>query len=72
MIKIQHAFGYSTVYAHMRKLRVKKGERVARGDRIGDMGSSGRSTGTHLHYEIRVGGKPVNPVKYIEAARNVL
>lgn len=72
MIKIQHDFGYSTLYAHLLKIRVKKGERVARGDRIGDMGNSGRSTGTHLHYEIRVGGKPVNPVKYIEAARNVL
>ncbi len=71
MVKIRHGFGYSTLYAHMRKLRVKKGDRVARGDRIGDMGSSGRSTGTHLHYEIRVGGKPVNPIKYIEAARNV-
>lgn len=72
MVEIDHGFGYSTLYAHMRKLRVKKGDRVARGDRIGDMGNSGRSTGTHLHYEIRVGGKPVNPVKYIEAARNVL
>jgi murein DD-endopeptidase MepM/ murein hydrolase activator NlpD len=72
MVEIDHGFGYTTLYAHMRKLRVRKGQRVARGDRIGDMGSSGRSTGTHLHYEIRVGGRPVNPVKYIEAARNVL
>ncbi|MGG7566604.1 DUF5930 domain-containing protein [Rhodovulum sp. DZ06] len=72
VVKIRHAFGYETVYAHMNKLRVNKGERVAQGDRIGDMGNTGRSTGVHLHYEVRVGGKPVNPLKYIEAARNVL
>jgi len=50
---------------------VNVGDRVSRGDRIGDMGNSGRSTGTHLHYEVRVGGKPVNPMTYIKAARNV-
>jgi len=72
VIKIRHAFGYETVYAHLNKIRVKVGDRVERGDRIGDMGNTGRSTGTHLHYEIRIGGKPVNPAKYIEAARNVL
>lgn len=72
VVKIRHAFGYETVYAHMNKLHVGKGERVAQGDRIGDMGNTGRSTGVHLHYEVRVGGKPVNPIKYIEAARNVL
>ncbi|MEX2519404.1 MAG: M23 family metallopeptidase, partial [Paracoccaceae bacterium] len=48
------------------------GDLIERGDRIGDMGSTGRSTGTHLHYEVRIDGKPVNPAKYIEAARNVL
>lgn len=72
VIKIRHAFGFETVYAHLNKTRVKVGERVAQGDRIADMGSTGRSTGVHLHYEVRVGGKPVNPLKYIEAARNVL
>ena len=72
VIKIRHAFGFETVYAHLNKIRVKKGQRVAQGDRIGDMGNTGRSTGVHLHYEVRVGGKPVNPIKYIEAARNVL
>ncbi|MEM7544412.1 MAG: DUF5930 domain-containing protein [Pseudomonadota bacterium] len=72
VVKIRHAFGYETVYAHLHKIRVKVGEVVERGDRIGDMGNTGRSTGTHLHYEIRIGGKPVNPATYIEAARNVL
>lgn len=72
VIEIRHAFGYETVYAHLSKRRVKVGDRVERGDRIGDMGNTGRSTGTHLHYEIRANGRPVNPAKYIEAARHVL
>lgn len=72
VVKIRHAFGFETVYAHLDKTRVQVGERVARGDRIGDMGHTGRVTGTHLHYEIRMNGKPVNPMRYIEAARNVL
>lgn len=71
LIKIQHEFGIETRYAHLAKIRVKVGQRVSRGDRIGDMGNSGRSTGTHLHYEVRVGGKPINPMTYIKAARNV-
>ncbi len=71
LVKIQHALGFETRYGHMSKINVKKGQRVSRGDRIGDMGSTGRSTGPHVHYEIRVGGKPVNPMTYIKAARNV-
>ena len=70
-IRIQHAFGIETRYAHLSKIRVKVGQKVSRGDHIGDMGSSGRSTGVHLHYEIRVGGKAVNPMIYIKAARDV-
>lgn len=71
LIKIQHEFGIETRYAHLAKIRVKVGQRVSRGQRIGDMGNSGRSTGTHLHYEVRVGGKAVNPMIYIKAANNV-
>ena len=71
LVKIQHAFGIETRYAHMSKLHVSEGQRVSRGDRIGDMGNTGRSTGTHLHYEVRVGGKAVNPMTYIKAARDV-
>ena len=71
LIKIQHEFGIETRYAHLAKIRVKKGQRVSRGERIGDMGNSGRSTGTHLHYEVRENGKPVNPMTYIKAARDV-
>ncbi len=71
MVTIQHEFGIETRYAHLSRLHVKKGQRVSRGQRIGDMGSTGRSTGTHLHYEVRVGGKAVNPMIYIKAARDV-
>lgn len=72
MIKIQHEFGIETRYAHLSAIRVQKGQRVSRGDQIGDMGNSGNSTGSHLHYEIRVGGRAVNPMTYIKAAQNVL
>lgn len=71
LIKIQHEFGIETRYAHLSKIRVKVGQRVSRGQRIGDMGNTGRSTGTHLHYEVRVGGQPVNPMIYIKAANDV-
>lgn len=70
-IKIRHDFGIETSYAHLSQIRVKVGQKVSRGERIGDMGNSGRSTGTHLHYEVRIGGKPVNPMTFIKAARNV-
>jgi murein DD-endopeptidase MepM/ murein hydrolase activator NlpD len=71
LVKIQHEFGIETRYAHMSKLRAKVGQRVSRGDRIGDMGASGRVTGVHLHYEVRVGGNAVNPMIYIKAANDV-
>lgn len=71
LVKIQHEFGIETRYAHMSKINVKVGQRVSRGDLVGAMGNTGRSTGTHLHYEVRVGGKPVNPMIYIEAANDV-
>lgn len=71
LIKIQHDFGIETRYGHLSQIRVEVGQRVSRGDRIGDMGNSGRSTGTHLHYEIRFGAKAVNPMTFIKAARDV-
>ncbi len=71
LIKIQHANGIETRYAHLAKIRVNVGQRVSRGEHIGDMGNSGRSTGTHLHYEVRVNGKAVNPMTFIKAARDV-
>jgi murein DD-endopeptidase MepM/ murein hydrolase activator NlpD len=72
MVKIEHAFGFETVYAHLSAARVRAGQRVTRGERIGDVGNTGRSTGPHLHYEIHVDGTPVDPMKFIEAGRHVL
>jgi murein DD-endopeptidase MepM/ murein hydrolase activator NlpD len=71
VIIIRHANGYETRFAHLQKIRVKVGQRVSQGERIGDMGSSGRSTGSHVHYEVRLGGKPTNPMNFIKASRNV-
>ncbi len=71
LIKIKHDFGIETRYAHLSRIRVQVGQRVSRGEHIGDMGSTGRSTGTHLHYEVRVGGEAKNPMKYIKAAKDV-
>lgn len=71
-VVIRHDFGIETVFAHLSSIDVRVGQRVSRGDRIGGMGSTGRSTGVHLHYEIRVGGRPINPMTYIRAIQNVL
>ena len=71
VVYIKHEFGVETRYAHLARIRVKKGQRVSRGQKIGDMGNSGRSTGTHLHYEVRVDGKAVNPMIFIKAGRDV-
>ena len=71
MIKLRHDFGVTTVYGHLSKIRVKVGQKVSRGEVIGDTGNTGRSTGPHLHYEIRVGGAPINPMTFIKAAQDV-
>jgi murein DD-endopeptidase MepM/ murein hydrolase activator NlpD len=71
LIKVKHANGVETRYAHLAKIRVQEGQRVSRGTVIGDMGNSGRSTGTHLHYEVRLNGRAVNPMTFIKAGQNV-
>ncbi|MGQ1946228.1 M23 family metallopeptidase [Geofilum sp. OHC36d9] len=63
-LRIDHGFGYMTVYAHMSKFNVKQGQKVKRGDVIGYVGNTGKSTGPHLHYEVRIKNKPVNPTHY--------
>lgn len=63
-IIIDHGFGYQTWYAHLRDIRTRVGKRVVRGEVIGGVGSTGKSTGPHLHYEVHVKGKVVNPVNY--------
>ena len=65
MISLDHGYGMVTRYGHIEKLLKKKGEHVKRGDVIATVGNTGRSTGPHLHYEVRLNGVPVNPMKYI-------
>lgn len=64
-IEVEHGYGYKTTYGHNHKLFVKKGDRIKRGNLIAHVGSSGRSTGPHLHYEVRLDGKLINPYKYV-------
>jgi len=67
-IVLSHGNGYETIYAHLSKRLVKKGDRVKRGQTIGMVGNTGRSTGSHLHYEVRRYGKAINPMKYLQVA----
>lgn len=71
LIKIRHELGTETRYAHLNRIGVRVGQRVSQGERIGDMGNTGRSTGPHLHYEVRMNGRAVDPMSFIKAAENV-
>lgn len=64
-IKIQHPNGLETSYGHCSKIDVSVGQKVKKGDKIGEVGNTGKSTGPHLHFEVRVNGKPTNPVAYL-------
>jgi murein DD-endopeptidase MepM/ murein hydrolase activator NlpD len=64
-VEIDHGYGYVTRYGHASKVLVRPGQKVTRGDIIANVGSTGISTSPHLHYEIHVGGRPVNPLNYI-------
>ena len=63
-VVIEHGHGYETLYAHMDKTMVKKGQQVKRGEQIGTVGNTGRSTAPHLHYEIHLNGRAINPIGY--------
>ncbi|MEO8592097.1 MAG: M23 family metallopeptidase [Candidatus Solibacter sp.] len=65
LIIIDHGGGYQTYYAHLSKILVRAGQEIRRGEVIGAVGSSGRVTAPHLHYEVRVGGTPMNPYRYL-------
>jgi murein DD-endopeptidase MepM/ murein hydrolase activator NlpD len=64
-VEVDHGFGYVTRYGHASKILVRRGQSVSRGDVIAQVGSTGISTSSHLHYEVRVGGKAVNPLNYV-------
>jgi murein DD-endopeptidase MepM/ murein hydrolase activator NlpD len=65
LIIIDHGFGRVTKYGHLKKILVKRGQKIKRGDVIGLIGNTGRSTGPHVHYEVVINGTPANPLKYI-------
>ena len=68
-VEVSHGMGIVTRYAHLKGVLVRKGQRVSAGDEIGIIGSTGRSTGRHLHYEIRLDGRAVNPAPFLEATK---
>lgn len=64
-VRIQHGNDFQTLYGHLSRITVKVGQEVVVGQKVGEVGSTGHSTGTHLHYEVRKGGKPINPVNFL-------
>ncbi len=63
-VTIDHGYGYKTIYAHLEKIHVDTGQKVKRGEVIGTLGNTGRSTGAHLHYEVKLHNKPIDPINY--------
>ena len=66
VVKINHGNGLKTVYGHCKSIYVKKGQKVTKDEKIAEVGSTGNSTGPHLHFEIRVNGSPENPLNYLK------
>ncbi len=72
LVKIDHGRGIETRYAHLSSIAIQPGQRVTRGQLIGRMGSTGRSTGSHLHYEVRIDGRAVNPIPFMRSNEYLL
>ena len=72
LVELDHGRGITTRYGHMSAILVSAGQHVTRGQQIGRMGSTGRSTGNHLHYEVRIDGRPVNPIPFMKSTDYVL
>jgi murein DD-endopeptidase MepM/ murein hydrolase activator NlpD len=68
LVVVDHGYGLTTYYGHLSTFNVVAGEQLRRGDTIGNVGVSGRSTGPHVHYEVRINGAPVNPMRYLRYA----
>ncbi len=71
IVEVDHGNGFSTRYAHMSRILVHDGQKVKRGGVLGEAGSTGRSTGTHIHYEVREKGRPINPVNFLKAGKQI-
>jgi murein DD-endopeptidase MepM/ murein hydrolase activator NlpD len=71
MVEIDHGGGFTTRYAHLKSIEVAVGEEVAAGTIVGEVGSSGRSTGPHLHYEIRKDGDALDPLAFLKAGKRI-
>lgn len=71
MVEIDHGNGYTTRYAHLSKIMVKKGQEIEAGTIVGEAGSTGRSTGPHLHYEVRLNGDAIDPLRFLKAGRKI-
>jgi murein DD-endopeptidase MepM/ murein hydrolase activator NlpD len=71
MVEIDHGNGMVTRYAHLSRISVESGDKVARGAKVGEVGSTGRSTGPHLHYEVRRHGNAVDPAAFLKAGRKI-
>jgi len=69
VVIIEHAAGLSTLYSHLSERKVKQGQRVRQGDKIGEVGKTGNATTFHLHYEVRRDGKPIDPRPYLPGKR---
>jgi murein DD-endopeptidase MepM/ murein hydrolase activator NlpD len=72
MVEIDHGDGLATRYGHLSSILVVEGQQVEPGELLGKLGSTGRSTGPHLHYEVRVDGEPVDPVRFLKAGGGLL
>ena len=72
LVKLDHGRGIETRYGHLSGISVRLGERIKRGQLIGRMGSTGRSTGSHLHYEVRIDGRAVNPIPFMRSTDFIL
>ena len=71
VVEVDHGYGFKSRYGHLRSITVSKGDTVDVGDLVGKMGTTGRSTGYHLHFEVFFNGKAYDPVKFLKAGRHV-